>query len=344
MQSWSIDEVVADGERVVHLAPDNCFQAHLSIYEFASAYCAGAAVLDVGSGTGYGAALLAERGARLVHGIDLGTAAVAFSQAHFRRPNLHFQVLGAGAIEAFGPEVFDLIFTSNTLEHVADIAGFLRGAVHLLRPGGVMIVAVPPITSDELWVANIANPYHLNIWSPRQWSATLARYFAEVEHYAHYLPGPERVVDFNRAADRAIGSGEWLFERTTLAALEHEPTLTAVFVLRRPRAQAELPPPAAPPEFVDASFTRHADQPTTARLTAIIAQLEQGRRATAAQLAAQQQRQAPLEQALREQAAYAQRLEQEVARKNAHIAHCEATIERIESGRVMRIMRRLRRG
>ncbi|MCS6880136.1 MAG: class I SAM-dependent methyltransferase [Oscillochloridaceae bacterium] len=47
------------------------------------------------------------------------------------------------------------------------------------------------------------------------------------------------------------------------------------------------------------------------------------------------------EQSTGDLAAYAARLEAELARKNAHIAHLERLIERIENGRVLRLLRAL---
>ena len=48
---------LTDGERVSPLVNDSCYQAHLSIYEFARPWCQQRVVLDAGSGTGYGAAV-----------------------------------------------------------------------------------------------------------------------------------------------------------------------------------------------------------------------------------------------------------------------------------------------
>ena len=97
-------------------------------------------------------------------------------------------------IEGFSPQQFDFIYSSNTLEHVPDVMGFLRQAWRLLKPTGTMLIAVPPITDDRLQYLNVINRYHVNIWTPRQWSHTLGMFFDEISPVMH---GVEEVgVDF----------------------------------------------------------------------------------------------------------------------------------------------------
>src|SRR5207244_2767236 len=79
---WTVEKITDAGERVTHLFPNDCYVAHLSIYRLVRASVAGAAVLDAGSGAGYGAAYLARHGAREVRGIDASPKAVAFSRQH----------------------------------------------------------------------------------------------------------------------------------------------------------------------------------------------------------------------------------------------------------------------
>ena len=74
------------GERVTHLYPNDCFVAHRSLYHFVVPFIADATVLDAGSGAGYGAAHLADHGARQVLGVDASPKAVAFSRHHFPPP------------------------------------------------------------------------------------------------------------------------------------------------------------------------------------------------------------------------------------------------------------------
>jgi SAM-dependent methyltransferase len=253
--SWVDDPaVISDqGERVSHLNPDHVYYGHLSIYAFAARFARDAVVLDAGSGAGYGAARLVDEGARYVYGLDNSDKAVAFCRHHFMRPNLAFQVCDLNQRLPFADEHFDFIFTSNTLEHVPDVPGFLREACRVLKPSGALLVAVPPITNDRLLYLNVINPYHVNLWSPRQWDFTLRQFFGHVEAYGHGIghPGLEIEPDFVETPPRSEDG--YFFEPRPLPGLYQLNTLTAIFVCQRPSA---APPATTRLQFVDDSFSR----------------------------------------------------------------------------------------
>ncbi len=249
--------VTDGGERVVHLYPNSCFYAHLSIYHFALPFARNGLVLDAGSGTGYGSCYLADRGARFVEAIDFCDRAVAFSREHFPRPNLRFQVMDLETIAGLPARQFDLVFTSNALEHVFDVTNFFRSAWHLLKREGTVVVAVPPITNDQLKLVNLANLHHLNIWSPRQWHHVLQEFFAEIQCYQHGFCKPGIALDFgDTPAQTQVTEEDFQFERIALEEFYTRGTCTVIFVARQPRAAKELPPLGSPPTFVDDSFTR----------------------------------------------------------------------------------------
>lgn len=251
---WDADVISDGGERVSHLRQDYVYFGHLSIYHFAGAYCRGARVLDAGAGAGYGTAHLADSGACEVLGIDASERAVAFARYHFSRPNLTFETMGAERVQDLSPRRFDLIFTSNTLEHLAEAPAFVRGAWQLLAPQGTLVVAVPPITDDRLLYLNLINPYHVNLWSPRQWSFVLGQFFEEVCPHLH---GFERIgADLGPELKVPLSADSFVIEPGTIEDMYQKFTLTAILVARRPRAEGDLPEPGAPLSFVDDSFTR----------------------------------------------------------------------------------------
>lgn len=332
-----VDALTDYGERVVHLRPDHVYYAHLSIYDFAVPMVQRCAVLDAGSGTGYGAAHLADSGAREVHALDSDEAAIAFSREQFARSNLFFQAMDLEWLSSFAGESFDVVFSSNTMEHIPDIAAFLDGACDLLTVEGVLIAAVPPITNDRLVRANIANPYHVHIWTPAQWLHMLLRYFQEVQPYAHGFGQIGQSLDCapGSAIPANISEQSFVFAPVSADALEYrddpqyDPTLTAIFVARRPRAPELRPGQGEPLTFVDHSFTRTGGGPAPQErwlqrvdsLEPLVVQHEEERRQTLA---------------------YVRLLEETLAGKNRHIAHLEQTIQRLEQGRVMRLLRWLK--
>jgi len=251
------DDISDQGERVSHLRRDAGYWAHLSLYDYAVPLCRGGLVLDAGAGAGYGSAYLVDQGARHVDGIDASPKAVAFSRHHFPQPNLTFQEMGLDHIDGFPPEHFDLIYSSNTLEHVAGIPAFLAAAHRLLKPDGSLFVAVPPITDDRLQYLNLINPYHVNLWSPRQWAYTLGLYFADIQPVLHGVlaaGGDFKPEHFTPAL--TLTEKSFVFTPGTVEDMYHGFTLTAIFLARTPRPQAQLPPAGAPVQFVDDSFTR----------------------------------------------------------------------------------------
>lgn len=246
---------IEDGERVSHLKPDACYQAHLSIYRFARPWACGKDVLDAGCGAGYGAADLADGGARSVIGVDVSTKAIDFCNQNFQRTNLEYRAGSLENLEIFADQSFDLIFSSNTLEHVSNVRAFLDSALRLLRPEGLCIVAIPPITNDYLRRVNEANVYHLNIWSPRQWQHALQCLFDEVTCYRHNYQSSDGIIDFDQFMPTGTMPEDFLFEAASLADLYSRPTLTAMFLARRPRDLLTKPTI----DFVDDSYTRPLD-------------------------------------------------------------------------------------
>jgi 2-polyprenyl-3-methyl-5-hydroxy-6-metoxy-1,4-benzoquinol methylase len=245
------------GERVTHLYPNDGYYMHLSIYRFAVPLARGRHVLDAGSGAGYGACYLAEQGAAFVHGIEVDPEAVAFSQYHFRRPNLRFRRGDLQQLTGFPPGSVEVIFSSNVLEHVPDVAAFLRAAWRVLTADGVLIAAVPPIVDAATRAGTAANPYHLTLWSMRQWRHALTLFFQDVEYYRHECALPGAALDVNKPpAMTTIRETDFIFTPAASEAGLRQGAITGIFVARRPQPAQRLPAPEAPLPIVDDSYTR----------------------------------------------------------------------------------------
>ncbi|NJK81136.1 MAG: methyltransferase domain-containing protein [Chloroflexaceae bacterium] len=314
-------------------------------------------VLDAGSGAGYGAAYLAEHGARFVWGVDNSSAAVAFSRRHFVRPNLQFLVMNLEELAGFPAQSFDAIFSSNTLEHVPDIERFFHGAWYLLKSDGVLVIAVPPITNDRLRGLNIDNPYHLNIWTPRQWHATLRRYFSDIQVYGHGYGRLGNTPDWSQSpATSGLTERSFHFEPMLMDDLVYvpesldEPTLTTIFVARQPLPVDEIPPPGSAAVLVDHSFTRSLTEAAIQldvkrqikQLQAHLQHYSQHVAVLDTRLHQAQAQHDLVQRTLAEAQQHAAHLEAELARKNQHILHLESQLRQIERGRLMRLLRLLR--
>jgi len=146
------------GENVSPEVPNDLFVAHVSIYVFAARAVAGARVLDLGCGAGYGSDLLRKAGASTVLGIDVDRRNVRYASRHY--PAVRFQ---QGDAHHLPPDLgtFDLVVASNVLEHLEHIEPALDSIRAMLPPSdGRLLVAVPPIVDDASLKANEAIPYH----------------------------------------------------------------------------------------------------------------------------------------------------------------------------------------
>lgn len=259
-QPPSFEEISDGGERVAHLVPNDIYYAHLSIYYFALQFCQGKTVLDAGSGAGYGSAYLADHGARRVDAFDIEEKAVKFSRYHFSKPNLTYQTMSIEKITGFPKKHFDVVFTSNALEHVPKVFPFFRSAWELLKPDGILVMAVPPVANELQHKANLENIYHLNIWSPRQWAHVLNLYFAEVQPYVHTFDKPGLELNFAHTPEETrINETDFIFEPVTVDDFYCRHTLTVIFVAKKPKAARATPFPNSRVTFVDDSFTRQLD-------------------------------------------------------------------------------------
>lgn len=315
-RTWTIGEVGGGGERITHLYPNDCYYAHLSIYHFALALCEGKKVLDAGSGAGYGSAYLAKYGAQSVWGIDASQEAVLFSRDYFPLYNLNYQSMDLGDIRGFPDSFFDVIFSSNVLEHVVNIHQFLNRARTLLKADGTLFIAVPPITDRISIEANLAIPFHLNIWSPRQWKHTLSHYFEDVRFYSHRGARDDVVLNFmNSPQETRISEKDFVFaeeEAENISGIMD--TITAIFIAKTPKPTIN---PLPKPVFIDESFSRLPPE-------------------------VNQSEPAPAPEPDTSHAHYVAHLEQEVQTKNRHISELKSHIQRLESGKAIRLLNYLK--
>jgi ubiquinone/menaquinone biosynthesis C-methylase UbiE len=92
--------------------------------------------LDVGCGTGYWLAQLAERAGSLA-GIDRSSAMLEHARARVPSADLR---LGSAEHLPWPAASFDLVFCNNALHHFSDPAAFVREAFRVLAPSGRLLV------------------------------------------------------------------------------------------------------------------------------------------------------------------------------------------------------------
>lgn len=119
----------------------------------------GLKVLDIGCGGG----LLAEPMARLgasVTGIDVTNAAITVAKAHAQAMQLtiNYQTSPAEDLAASGA-IFDVIYASEVIEHVANRPLFIRAIAEMLAPNGVVIITTINRSLPALLFAKFALEY-----------------------------------------------------------------------------------------------------------------------------------------------------------------------------------------
>ena len=126
----------------------------------------GLRVLDIGCGAGILCEPLCRLGATVV-GADPAEANIAAAQLHAEAGGLaiDYRTTTAEALAQAG-ERFDLVLAMEVVEHVADLAAFVRCCAGMVTAGGLMVTATLNRTLKSFALAIVGAEYVLR-WLPR---------------------------------------------------------------------------------------------------------------------------------------------------------------------------------
>ncbi|WP_215766112.1 glycosyltransferase [Gluconobacter cerinus] len=148
-----------NGERFTSDISGQIEVEHYHRYLMAQQFCTGRVVLDVASGEGYGAALIAQV-AQFVQGVDIDADSVNHAAREFTRPNLRF-TRGDAIQLPVENHSFDTFLSFETIEHVENHDAFLSEIKRSLRSNGLLIISSPD--KDVYSAAGEPdNPFHVN--------------------------------------------------------------------------------------------------------------------------------------------------------------------------------------
>lgn len=128
-------------------------------------------ILDIGCGGGILCEPLARLGAAVV-GADPSAANIDVAQRHAAEAGLQIDYrVTTGEVLADAGERFDIVLAMEVVEHVANMAAFVRGCAAMVKPGGLMVAATLNRTLKSFALAIVGAEYILR-WLPRgshQW-------------------------------------------------------------------------------------------------------------------------------------------------------------------------------
>jgi SAM-dependent methyltransferase len=222
------------GERLTSALSGQAQIEHYHRYLFARTLARDRDVLDVASGEGYGAALLAQV-ARSVIGAEFAASTVRSATANFPRENLTYLQADARCLP-LPPDCVDLVVSFETIEHFDRQEEFVAEVRRVLRPGGCFIVSTP---DREIYSAPgmAPNPFHVRELSRAEFVALLHQQFPEVTMLVqrtmigsvlipeHSVPVPPLV--FDRPDTMQFQAGETLPRAPYLVAIASDRPLPA---------------------------------------------------------------------------------------------------------------------
>ncbi len=154
------------------------YDEHLIRYELVKSLVKDKVVLDIASGSGYGAAILAQAGAKTVIGIDIDEQAVTEAQKRYGSNQIEFKVgktiEGVEKLEITDNSI-EVIACFETIEHIKDYKGFLKELARVLKTEGVAFISTP--NRD---VFGQKNPFHIKEFSREEFETVLKTYFSFV--------------------------------------------------------------------------------------------------------------------------------------------------------------------
>lgn len=200
-------ELILTGERTLPgIAAENYwFRRHEAAYRAAVAWLPGGGrLLEAGLGEGYGGALLATAGHRVV-GLDYDAATVA----HAARAYPRIRVVRGNVVALPFPDAsFDAVVSMQVVEHLWDQPGYVAECARVLRPGGHFVISTPnrltfspgydPATGSP------TNPFHTREFSDAELAELLAPHVSHLTRYGLHA-GP-RLRDLDAGCQRDHGT------------------------------------------------------------------------------------------------------------------------------------------
>ena len=305
------------GERCVPWADDiQVIYEHLHRYAWAADLVRGQRVLDLASGEGFGAAMLADTAASVV-GVDIDPTTVEHSRLNYEGEGLEFEVADALDLSRFEEGSFDVVVAFEMIEHVTDHSRLLAEIFRVLRDDGLLVMSTPDRRAYSEATGEV-NPFHLHELDPEEFRATLSARFANVSSWGQRTITGSALAAIDASASAAPASTTFI-ERAGEDWREAD-AMSPLYVIA---LASNAPLPAPPRQSVLADCGLSLLREAEARAVELRRELE-------LELARAASRAAAADDALRQQAASAQAeaeaaagreraLQRDVATRDVHV-------------------------
>ena len=160
---------------------------HLARYIFSAKYCDGKRVVDMASGTGYGAQSILERSNPRIFVIsDISISALEYAKDKYSDTLL--KVCADATELPFPDKSFDVFLSFETLEHIPEYRDYLSEIVRVLDRDGIAIISTPNKIYRSPYTRKPRNPFHFIEWRKNEFKDLLEEYFEDVELYGQFVP------------------------------------------------------------------------------------------------------------------------------------------------------------
>ena len=162
-------------------------------------------------------------------GIDRNAQRVRFATRRFVQPNLSFKVADCENLSV-PDDSFDLVVSSNTLEHLSEPVLFLQSIAKALSRQGELFIAVPPVLSEADLHQHSSNPEHVSNLSVRTWVELFEREGWASRYFSHRCC---RHLDFHSFRNSVVKAEDFAFVEEGVDAAYDAAPITAIFRLWR---------------------------------------------------------------------------------------------------------------
>jgi ubiquinone/menaquinone biosynthesis C-methylase UbiE len=175
---------------------------HLHRYALAARLAEGKRVLDLASGEGYGANMLAAAALSVV-GVEIDDVAVQHARKKYERENLEFVTGSVTHIPLREEHAFDLAVCFEAIEHVEDQEKLISEAKRMLKPGGLLIVSTP---NKDVYRHESAeeNPFHVRELEFEEFRSLLRQFFKNTGFLGQRIYANSTVWPIGNADDARI--------------------------------------------------------------------------------------------------------------------------------------------